>query len=721
MRDMMHVRMDLVLLLILNGNDYLPKLRGSAGFNKLFHAYLRMLREWIERNNHDAAAICDDAEITEVNYQRPFFLSDDHFMRNENGNNANNHYEGISFNLPFCISFFRELANNAPQNLARREQMRPIEDSFTPLSSLYRFIDSGFLPPCEFQILPSEKEGHETVRLMFVGANHPGWNNVSEFEVDHREKTNMQSTKQRLAHMALASVLGPDWEESINDEKADYEEAFPWETDVPAESDVEQYLGGLLWNLQTYQDGICANYGYNYGRRMAPTAKEVANFFELQAEVNSTSTGRSNSNKLGRRELIGDAFVDPLDAGLSCLAAIPNKASHLIPPPYNAINETTVDEIYVACMDAACNIFDVDKFRRDCLKEVKMIDEASNNKNITSSMSMMTDDCDDRKNNNVEAARANEKTTTATAADDEIVKAATKQQNSSPKGRTIFPRTKHWTVFSVSREPLRHPFEPPQPISDGISRLKRNRNIRVSYVPTTTKPKWMTVTDDDRSGVGAKPAASRRNKRKRKPRRMDNFVNINNIVNRLGKDSIRDFEYKTAYSDAKTSTNVSAFEKEVKKAERSRKKLLDKAEYARTAKSLEEDTERGTSISRKEKHGLTALSTLNELVQAQKIFCKPEWDTVKVPKARGAPRCELIYLKVGPPNGEWKKTYEATRVEYDKIRSVKHQLASAALDEFVGDNWRDLMPNDMEPRDVTEISQTNMDKDSQSNIENFSL
>ena len=33
----MSVRTDLVLLLIMNGNDYLPKLRGSSGFNKLFH------------------------------------------------------------------------------------------------------------------------------------------------------------------------------------------------------------------------------------------------------------------------------------------------------------------------------------------------------------------------------------------------------------------------------------------------------------------------------------------------------------------------------------------------------------------------------------------------------------------------------------------------------------------------------------------------------------
>lgn len=408
----------------------------------------------------------------------------------------------------------------------------------------------------------------------------------------------------------------------------------------------------MLWNLQTYQDGICANYGYNYGRRMAPTAQEVANFFELQAEK---PTG---SSKLGRRELIGDEFVDPLDAGLSCLAAIPNKASYLIPPPYNAINETKVDDIYVACMDAACNIFDVDKFRSDCLKEIERIgtlEEAGNNS--TSTM-------DHNGTNKAEKAIGNGRGENGR-----------KSKQNIPKGRIIYPRTKHWTVFSISKESLQHPFEPPQPISEGISRLRRNKNIRVSYVPATTKPKWM------RDDVAVKSPSSRR-KNKRKPRRMGNTVNI---MKSLGKDSIRDFDYKTAYSDAKTSKKMSVFEKEVRKAEKQKKKIGE-AEYSRTTKSLGE-TERATTTMPKQKHGLTALSTLNELVQAQKIFCKPEWDTVKVPNVQGTPRRDLIYLKIGPPNGEWKKTYEATRVEYDQIRSVKHQLASAALDDFVDNNW----------------------------------
>eukprot|EP00559_Dactyliosolen_fragilissimus_P007545 CAMPEP_0184871610 /NCGR_PEP_ID=MMETSP0580-20130426/40819_1 /TAXON_ID=1118495 /ORGANISM="Dactyliosolen fragilissimus" /LENGTH=678 /DNA_ID=CAMNT_0027374295 /DNA_START=781 /DNA_END=2820 /DNA_ORIENTATION=+ len=46
--DMMRVRMDLVLLLIMNGNDYLPKLRGSLGFNLLFNTYMKLLKVWLK-------------------------------------------------------------------------------------------------------------------------------------------------------------------------------------------------------------------------------------------------------------------------------------------------------------------------------------------------------------------------------------------------------------------------------------------------------------------------------------------------------------------------------------------------------------------------------------------------------------------------------------------------------------------------------------------------
>ena len=107
----MYVRTDLVLLLIMNGNDYLPKLRGSAGFNKLFHTYLRLLKKWLKEERGGRA-------------NRPYLIDPD----------------TLQFNLPFCIAFFEELASVAPKNLAQPSEMIPFHKSITPLSHLHSMV-----------------------------------------------------------------------------------------------------------------------------------------------------------------------------------------------------------------------------------------------------------------------------------------------------------------------------------------------------------------------------------------------------------------------------------------------------------------------------------------------------------------------------------------------------------------------------------------------------
>jgi hypothetical protein len=48
-----------------------------------------------------------------------------------------------------------------------------------------------------------------------------------------------------------------------------------------AKSDAASYLGGLLWNLETYLHGCCFNYGYDYGSRTSPTPYEVCEYYLL--------------------------------------------------------------------------------------------------------------------------------------------------------------------------------------------------------------------------------------------------------------------------------------------------------------------------------------------------------------------------------------------------------------------------------------------------------
>lgn len=109
--DIMRVRTDLVLLLIMNGNDYLPKLRGSAGFNKLFHTYLKLLKSWLKEEK-----------------DRPPYLVD------PDGR--------MEFNLPFCIAYFQMLKSMAPKHLSQPSEMIPNHKSITPLSQLYSMVVS---------------------------------------------------------------------------------------------------------------------------------------------------------------------------------------------------------------------------------------------------------------------------------------------------------------------------------------------------------------------------------------------------------------------------------------------------------------------------------------------------------------------------------------------------------------------------------------------------
>ena len=77
-------------------------------------------------------------------------------------------------------------------------------------------------------------------------------------------QTSVRKAMMKLTTMALSDFLGREYD--LTDELSimtpDHDEAdkrFAWEPNM-TQGNVEAYLGGLLWNLQTYQDGVCADY-----------------------------------------------------------------------------------------------------------------------------------------------------------------------------------------------------------------------------------------------------------------------------------------------------------------------------------------------------------------------------------------------------------------------------------------------------------------------------
>jgi len=270
--DIMRVRTDLVLLLIMNGNDYLPKLRGSSGFNKLFHTYLYLLKKWLSKEK--------TLEENDSNYTAPFFVDPN----------------TLELNLPFCIAFFEALVVIAPKSLAQQSDLIPFRRSITPLSHLYSLVDSGLFPkPATFSQTPitSEHELDNGKEIMRLSLGHKSKKNSNEgenskdtdildryyeFEVSHRIGRPLKKTKQLLASIALEELLGKDYldisdyvvgndiegDDDIEDNEDDEIDnsmeymgsggiGYSWEMETAASCCVEEYVKGLIWNLATYQ------------------------------------------------------------------------------------------------------------------------------------------------------------------------------------------------------------------------------------------------------------------------------------------------------------------------------------------------------------------------------------------------------------------------------------------------------------------------------------
>lgn len=217
---------------------------------------------------------------------------------------------------------------------------------------------------------------------------------------------------------------------------------------------VDRYLAGILWNIQSYQDGVCADYSYNYGRRMSPTATEIVDLFKDAMKHNRT---------VGRAELLGDDFNPAVSAGISCLAALPSQVQELIPEPYNCLSNNTVEELYASCMDPEDNCFDMKKFESVCDEHIR---EAAPDQDVDLEI------------------------------DSEI-----QIEKFGRHGRRILTGDHYWTVLARQKAPLTHPFDPPPPFSDRLSELRPNRRLKVSRTMATAEPRprsvWSTSSRED--------------------------------------------------------------------------------------------------------------------------------------------------------------------------------------------------------------------------------
>lgn len=198
--------------------------------------------------------------------------------------------------------------------------------------------------------------------------------------------------------------------------------------------------------------------------------------------------------KIKCTDLIGRSTTSPLSDGISCLAAVPPQAHHLVPEPYSWLvgpsSSTDFEDIYNSCFDEITRTFDMKSFERKCNTEISKIRESRN-------------------------------------ADDKIVGNGRERPNtkkSEGRGRVIYTGNKSWTVISFSNVPLAHPFEPPEPFTDRVRRLRRNKKIRASKLPVKERVKDPNGTADD-----------------------SNESELENSESRVNNHSVHDIPYNTAF------------------------------------------------------------------------------------------------------------------------------------------------------------------------------
>ena len=146
--------------------------------------------------------------------------------------------------------------------------------------------------------------------------------------------------------------------------------------------------------------------------------------------------------------MIGQSITAPLSGGLSCLAAIPPQAWHIVPEPYSWLvhpsRQDNFEDLYNSCFDSDTSAFDIEGFSKKCHVELAKIG-ITQDANAGSSS----------KSGGVPGT----------------------------KSRKLSAGDNFWTVLKYSRTPLDQPFEPPDPFAERIPRLRRNAKIRATKIP----------------------------------------------------------------------------------------------------------------------------------------------------------------------------------------------------------------------------------------------
>eukprot|EP00903_Cladosiphon_okamuranus_P010318 g9763.t2 len=278
------VRNDLAVLIMFNGNDYLPKVRGVS-FDRCFQSYTS-LKKGRHRDN-----FLIDGESRSICWE---FLAD------------------------LLADMLPGIAADAKGDGISLEQM-DLNNRYPPAGSLFNaVVQQGKLGDgVEVQIDELSDADSHGIKM---------WRSSTWVRGTEYSWTHTAAKKKAVFHEAAAKlleILVPEtFEKFLEQEKARLLEQAKLDekndgidledvADKKPLFDVEQYLKGVLWNLQMYIDGFVPNYYWIYSLRYSPSVADMLVWIqdgspESLAKVSSPVTQ-----------------APPLPAAIACMCMIP--------------------------------------------------------------------------------------------------------------------------------------------------------------------------------------------------------------------------------------------------------------------------------------------------------------------------------------------------------------------------------------------------------------
>ena len=646
---LLQIRTDMVLLFILNGNDYLPRVV-AVGFRSVLKSYLVLLENYIRRSKSNQNVGLIDPNT-------------------------------LNFRSDFCADFFGILGAKAPSDQDRMRSIRMASPKRTYQSILNDMSAIGFIPTPvlwdQLSIDDVELQGEEEIEVqddlfdeddidfdediddddgeveddeenleankssslveilqLTLGSKQQRDFHQYRVRFDLTSSSSLRKAKQKLAKMALKDF---DLLKTL-DESGDAGKEYDWEIAVPASANIDRYLAGLIWTLQSYQDGVCPTYHYNYGKCMAPTGREISSYFLKAMDEN---------RDVGTAELL--SHFEPggsISAGVACLAALPISVKEIVPKPYSLLEGEVVEEIYSQCMDPTDNFFHLKKFETLIDAKVERLaaqtegTSREGGKNITGELS----------------------------------------------SRHILLGDHYWTVLKRTQQPVPNPFTPPPPPVPSFSRLRTNNRIKAGRI---------ICMDVARNSLNRTMPDSTKSNYPRKFWNQNNIeidhLNFGSLMNG-SKFSVLEMPYKVAfgaspkkYGESQNSENKSSF-KLLKSDNINLSKILKtdinffqygREEMEEFAVSSREGMEEFTVSNMTNIENQTAIAVLRSLENSQLVekFTFSESDgecilTVSFDEANGGiPMEDMSFSFAIYPN--------------DPLKAIKQYLASLALDTIL--------------------------------------